>query len=250
MSIQHFIWLYLWVAPHLLLPVVAALMLRKGSYKDFPIFFAYLLFEFLEFSLLFTMYCVRVSAPLYVKVDLFSRAGSIALHFGILHELFAAPMARGIVTSREVGRILNWITIVVIAMASVFIAALFHDSLGRYVIHTYVVIEPLNIAQCGLLALVFLWYRSLGLKMPPLAFGITVGMGLAIALEPLILALRNLVAIENYLLVGMLEMASYHLAVLVWLYYAWIRERFPADSTAALPQLVEQGDKLGRIVRL
>jgi len=46
------------------------------------------------------------------------------------------------------------------------------------------------------------------------------------------------------------SMAAYHVAVLMWLYYAQVREQITSDSNVALPQLVEQAADLGRIAHL
>ena len=43
MNLSRFVYLYLWIAPHLLLVPVAILMLRRRLHKEFPIFFFYLL---------------------------------------------------------------------------------------------------------------------------------------------------------------------------------------------------------------
>ncbi len=252
MSFREYIWLYryLWIAPHLLLLAVAAVMFRKRLYKDFPIFFTYLLFEFLQCCLLFTMFSLKAAPALYVKLDLFDRAGDIALHFGILHELFVAPVAQRVPMRRDAGRILNWVMVVLAVLASVFIGAVYYSSLNPWVFQGYVIIEALDTAQCGLVVLVFLWYRFLGLRMSPFAFGIAVGMGLAASLEPLMLALKTVIAPPHGRITDIVSMAAYHVAVLVWLYFALAREKVPADADAALPQLVERAADIGRIARL
>jgi len=249
MNFQHFIWLYLWIAPHLLLVAVAVLMLQKGLHKDFPIFFSYLLFEFLQFCLLFALYSQeRALNLMYVKVDMFSRAGSIALRFGILQELFESPLAHSVPLRRAAARILNCVTVVLVVLVSVFIGSLYYGILGHRVFAGYVVIEALNTAQCGLLALVFLWHRFLGLRMSPFVFGIALGMGLAAALEPFVLALNDSLALRNLGIPGLLHMAIYHVAVLVWLYFALAREKISSGSKADLPDLREWAADLGRII--
>jgi len=251
MSFQHLIWLYLWIVPHLLLIVIAALMIRKRLHKDFPIFFSYLIFEFLQFCLLFAMR-PREGAPslMYIEVDLLSRAGSVALRFGILGELFESPLAHSVQLRRAMARILNWATAVLVILAAVFIGSLYYSILNPRVFGGYVVVEALNTAQCGLLALLFLWHSSLGLRMSPFAFGIAVGIGLVAGLEPFIRALNDSLAVRYYLIPGLLQMAIYHVAVLIWLYFALVREKVATDSKAALPDLREWAADLGRIIHL
>jgi len=252
MSSQHFIWLYryLWIAPHVLLLAVAVVMFRKKLYKDFPIFFAYLLFEFLQFCLLFTMPSLKITATTYAKIDLFDRAGDIALRFGILQELFGAPLAHNFPMRRKVGRILNSVTVALVVLAAVSIGALYSSIFGFRFPQAYTVVEVLNTAQCGVLVLVFLWHRFLGLRMSSFAFGIAVGMGLVVGLEPLMQAWKALVASPKARIADIVSMAAYHLAVLIWLYLALAREKVTSNSNAALPQLMEQAADMGRIAHL
>jgi hypothetical protein len=247
-SFENFIWLYLWIAPHLLLILVAILMYRRSQHKAFPIFFTYLLFEFLKTCLLFAMHSLKTPGPIYLKTDLLCRSASIALHFGILQELFSAPVASNASMRRGVARMLNWITVVMIGLAAVFIGAVYYSSMDQGIAPIYAVIEALNMSQCGLIVLVFLWHGFLGLRMRPLAFGIALGMGLATGLDPFIVALKSSVAPASYRMVDILQMAVYHVAVLFWVYYAQVREKVRSDSTAVLPQWAEQAAKLGRIV--
>jgi hypothetical protein len=250
MDVPHFIWLYLWVAPHLLLPVVAVLMFRRRLHRDFPIFFSYLLFEFLQFCILFTMYSLHAPGSAYVRIDIFGRTGSIALHFGILQEMFEAPVAHSVPLRRAMARTLRWLTAFLVALALLFIGSLYYSILSHRVFQAYVIIEALNIAQCGLLVLVFLWHRFLGLRMSPFVFGIALGMGLVAGFEPLRQALNDSLGAQNPRFVDILQMAIYHCAVLIWLYFAQAREKITWDSKAALPDLREQAAELGRIVHL
>ena len=55
MSLAQFSWYYLWIAPHLLLVPLLILSIRRGVHRQFPIFTAYLAFEFIQFVALFTI---------------------------------------------------------------------------------------------------------------------------------------------------------------------------------------------------
>ncbi len=250
MNLWYFIWFYLWSAPHFLLLAVAVVMYRKGMHKTFPIFFSYLLFEFLEFCLLFMVPYLKVPVAMYVKIDLVDRAGGIALHYGIFQELFEAPLAHSTALRRDAVRIMRWVTITLIVLASLSIGTLYSSIFGHRFPQAYTIVETLNAAQCGGLVLVFLWHRFLGLRMSSSVFGIALGMGLVVGFEPLMLALKTLVAVPSGRIVDIASMIAYHVAVLIWLYYAQAREKNPSISDAALPQLIEQAADMGRIVHL
>jgi hypothetical protein len=249
MSSHFLIWLYryLWIAPHVLLLAAAIGMFRRRLYKDSPIFFAYILFDFLQFCLLFGAYLLN--APyyqVYVKIDLLGRAGLIALGFGVIQELFAASVAHSAAIRRDVTRVVNWAAAVLVVLALALIGYLCYTILAR-AFQAYLIVEALNGAQCGLIVLVFLWYRFLGLKMSPLAFGIALGMGLATGPEPAMVALKVSVTPRIGIVVDMVNMASYHCAVLIWLYSALALEKVTPDSgPVPLAQVREWAADLGR----
>jgi hypothetical protein len=216
---EHPLFYYLWIAPHLLLIVVATLMFRKSRHKNFPIFFSYLIFEFLQFCVIFSLYCLRTPFQTYRQVDILLRAGSIALHFAILQELFGSPLANNSALRQVMAPILKWLTVVLILLAAVFIGWTYYGTPGLRLLQGYVSIEAFNIAQCGLLVLVFLWYRYLGVKMSSPVFGIALGLGLVAGSEPLIHVLKDTVTRRSSQIVDYVQMAIFHVAVLVWLYF-------------------------------
>jgi hypothetical protein len=251
MTLKHFIYLYLWVAPHVLLIAVALLMVRRGLHKDFPIFFSYLFFGFLQFCLLFTMYYRGAPASWYVTADMICRGSDIALRFGILHEMFESPLVHSVELHGTMARTLRWVTVSLVMLASVFIGSIYYNSLGHRLLEAYVTAEGMNVAQCGLLVLVFLWHQFLGFRMSPFVFGIAVGMGLVSSLEPVIHAWKDSLVAQNSSVPDFLQMATYHCAVLIWLYFAQAREKIQANTkTAFLLNAREWAADLGRVIHL
>ena len=250
MTLPRILYFYLWIAPHVLLLAVAFLMLRRGLHKEFPIFFSYLLFDFLQFCVLFTIYW-RDAWASYVTVDILGRSADIALRFGILQEMFESPLAHSVPLRRAVARTVNWVTFSLVILALMFIGSIYYNSFGHRLLQAYLTTEALNTAQCGLLVLVFLWHRYLGLKIPPLVFGIAVGMGLASSLEPTIHAWKDSLAAANSSVPDFVQMAIYHGAVLIWLYFAQVREKIAPDSNAvSLLPAREWAADVGRVIHL
>lgn len=259
MNHQLIIYRYLWVAPHVLLMLVAFVMFRKGLHREFPIFFASLFFEFALFLILYAMYSrmLKLSPWLYQQFDLVGRVGSIALHFGILQELFESPVKHSDNLRQTTARSLRWITAFLVVLASAFIGFNYYNSIGNRLLPPYATVEALNIAQCFLLVLVFLWHRFLGLKMATFVFGITLGMGLTASLEPVIQAWKVSVDGASSRLADYLQMAVYHCTVLIWLYYALAHEKEPPLSAGGqsgggptLPDARGSAADMGRLARL
>jgi hypothetical protein len=232
MILHHYIWLYLWVAPHVLLAIVATVMVRSQRYRDFPIFFSYLLFETLQFCVLFAMsHMESVPGSTYQQIDLFFRAGSIAFRFAIIQEILEASVARSPLLLRTMAWILRCSAAVLALLALVFIGSVYSWSVREMIFPAYAVNQTFNILQCGLLAFVFLWYRFLGLKMQTFVVGIVLGMGLVAGLEPLLHALKDSAAGSQ--VADLLQMGAYHVSVVIWLYFARAHAESPSGFAVA-----------------
>jgi hypothetical protein len=248
MSFQRIVWLYLWIAPHVLLIPIAIVMFRKGRHRDFRVFFSYLLFEFAQFGVLFTMWRLKAPALMLLRTDLLCRAGSIAFRFGIIQEMFESPLANSIPLRRTMARMLNWVTALLVVLAVVFIGSLYNSIPNYGLLKNYVPIESLNTAQCGLIVCVFLWYRFLGVRMSRCVFGIALGIGLVAGFEPL---MHAWVAGQNLINRDSLQMAIFHVAVLGWLYFVLVRETVASNFNAAqLLQVRDWAAGVGRILQV
>jgi len=250
MVLRHVTWLYLWIAPHLLLIAIAAVMFRKGLHRQSPIFFCYLIFEIATSCLLFTLYSLKVAVGFYLNVDMFCRAGSIALRFGVFRELFESPLSSDSPLRRTLGRALNWVTAVLIALACAFIGSLYYAMHLHSGTQSYAILQALNAAQCGLLVLLFLWHRFLGLRMRSFAFGILLGMGLAFGVDPLLVAIKDFLVPQQTTIADLLDMGIYHIAVLVWLYYAIAGEKTVPVATPTPQPLADWASEVPRITQL
>jgi hypothetical protein len=115
------------------------------------------------------------------------------------------------------------------------------------IVPAYAINQTLNILQCGLLVFVFLWHRYLGLKMQNVVIGIALGMGLVAGLEPLLHALEDSRAVDPQI-VNLLAMGAYHVSVLIWLYFASVREETTTSDSAvaSFPDARNWALELGR----
>jgi len=247
---------FLWATPHVLLIPLAVIMIYRGLHREFPIFFSYVLFEFLLFCILFAMaHAFRlhfrlISPEIYAKIDPFGRAGTVALHFGIFQELFESPVAGSPPLRQAMARILNWATLIIVVLAVIFFGVLNYNTLDHRLNPPYRTIETLNAAQCGLIVLIFLWYRFLRLRMLPFVVGIAVGMGLVASMESLMAYWLDSPAVRLSSIPGVLQMASFQIAVLVWIYFALVRESKSASGIPPLPDLRQWAADLGKVPHL
>lgn len=237
----------MWVVPHVLLVPTAIVMVRKGLHKDFRVFFFYLLFEFVQFGVLFTMWCLKAPHLTLIGVDQLARSGSAAFRFGMIQEMLESPLAGNVPLRQTMGRMFYWVTALLIVLALVSIEPLY-SSLPNYdIFKGYTPIEAMNIAQCGLLFCVFLWYRFLGVRMSPCVLGIALGIGWVTAFEPFMLPW---VSGQHLIRRDSLQMLPFHMAAVGWLSFVLVRQSLASNfNTAQLLQVRDWADGVGRITR-
>jgi hypothetical protein len=253
MNSTSFVWLYLWIAPHVLLAAVVGVMMWNRRYRASPIFFGYLLFEMLQFCVLFGMSRLEpVPWSTYQQMYLLGRAGSIAFRFAIIQEMLEASVAHCASLRRTTARFLRCAAALLAVLAAVFIGSVYSWSIREMVFPVYAINHTLDIVQCGLLTLVFVWHRFLGLRMGPLVVGIALGMGLVAGLEPLMDALKDF-RIMDAQVVDLLQMGTYHVSVVVWLYFASVRQQKEVRSDSEVASLLDARKwavELGRLMSL
>ena len=229
MSDNHLLSLYLWIGPHALLVAVAVVLLRNGRYRKFPFFFTYVVFEVFQFTVLCIMVRLdSVSLSAYAQTDLLFRTGSLALHFGIIKELFESPLDHCPGLRKSVARPLHRASIVFVILASGLTALLYTGERAATSIQPYVLEPVIDAAQCGLLVVVFAWHRFLGVWMEDSAFGIALGLGLVTGWGPLLHALWHY--LDNSKSLNLVTSIVFHISVLIWLYFAQVQEK-----TAQIP---------------
>lgn len=235
------LWYYLWIAPHLLLGVVLLLMVHRGLHRRFPIFFAYAGFETLQFGVLFfvrqTHHAARQGG--YLQFYAAGLALSTALRFGVIQEVFgqlfdghsalAAP-------ARTFGR---YATLVLVGVA-VVLAMVSPGAESDFTGHTLHSLDrAVSILQCGLLISLLVFSRYFALSTKRDAFGLALGLGILASVELATSAIR-LYGVASRTLSDLVTMGSYHVCVLIWLFYFWKSEKpkklGPPSASGMLPK--------------
>ena len=224
---------YLWIAPHVLLLGVAAILYLRRLHKNFPVFFIYTIYEFFEFVLLFGFYISGHSftTATYRFVYIPTLLGSTALRFGIIHEIFINifsdyPQLAAIAKSS-----IRWVTaVLVIAAASSVLY--FSGPTPDAMVGIRLLERSVNIIQVGLLFFLLLFSRVFGLSWRSYIFGIAIGFAISAcaAIAAWTIGLMPLTEESKYLL-DLVPMGSFHLTVLVWLGYLIVAEKVVGLAT-------------------
>lgn len=235
------LWHYLWVAPNLLLVILAVLLWQRGIHRRFPGFLA---FAIISAAAEFTVYAADLLPS--VSNDAFWRIFCIALlietlvKFALIGELFAqisgaypsiAAMGKNLI------RIAGALLVLVSAVAAAFAPI---DNPDTWLIpRSHILEQTVYLISTGLLLFIFLFAAYFHLAWKSKTFGIALGLGISACVHLATWAvIANGGLIDRRYLLDMLNMATYHVCVLLWIYYLLLR-REDTDATQTVLRLPE-----------
>ncbi len=225
---------YLWIAPHVLQVIVLTLLIKRGLYRKFPVFTAYIAFSIGKFiALLFISHSsIRAS---YFQWYSFGLSICIALFFGIVWEVFSGVFENQSVLRNVRKPLFRWATIGFLAVAFSF--AVYTHRLDTDVMwfSVHVLERSANIVLCGLIVTIFWFSYYLGLSWSRAAFGIALGVGVLCSFELAFSALRSRIGLYGHEAIDLIDLGIYHSCVVVWLFYLLTPERKPPSIPVNVP---------------
>jgi hypothetical protein len=237
MNWQKLLLFFLWIAPHVLLGVLAVVLCKRRLYRELPCFFAYVLYEIAEFILLFTLYVVpNATGKPYRYAYGATLLFSIVLRFGVIDEVSKDLFRESPFLKVSARRVLQCLTGLLIAIGVLLAVYAPGDSSAKWYAGVFVVNRGAAIVQSGLLLALLLFSRFLGLSWRPHAFGIALGLGVLTGADLATFALRAAFTSKGAVMVlELLITASYLVCVSIWIGYLLAPELEPA-SVAVVPR--------------
>lgn len=195
-------------------------MLWRKMHRKFPVFFAYIVFQLVNFAVVFPIH-QSGNYDLYFYSYWIGEVISLAIGFKVIHEIFM-DVFRPYHTLRDLGTVLfKWATLVMFFVALVVAAA---SPAGQSPIVQAVatVQRCVRVIQCGLILFLLVFSKYLGVSWRQQSFGIALGFGGFASVE---LAGNALYSGEqiNSSTAAFLYTAAYCAAILVWLGYAVLK---------------------------
>lgn len=230
--------LFLWVTPHMLLGVVAVVLWKRRLYREFPCFFAYVLYEIAQFILLFaSRFVPSASIGQYSHVFSATLLFSIALRFGMIDEvskdLFRESQFLKVTARRSLLGVTGLLLVIGVLLA-VYAPG---DNSAKWYAGIFIVNRGAAMVQSGLLLSLLLFSRFLGLSWRRPAFGIALGLGVLTSADLATFALRGALTSEAAKeILNLLVTGTYLVCVSIWTGYLLAPEVDPASLT-----LVPQG---------
>jgi hypothetical protein len=212
---------YLWIAPHLLLAVVAVFLLKRRLYTNFPVFTVYTCYEIAEFVLLLAIAVTGLNkGALFLHVYLVTLGISTALRFGVLQEVFN-NIFREHVQLHALARVsLRWTTGFLLATAVLGAIFAFAQTSDSAIADVAWLGRGIALIQCGLVLFLLLFSRLFGVSLENYVFGIALGFGILSSVELANWALHTGNLTDSVArTLNLLPTGGYHVAVLVWIGY-------------------------------
>jgi hypothetical protein len=200
---MHFQYIFntLWFAQPILQLVLAGIMVWRKQHRKFPVFFAYLLSQVVFFIPVFYMY--RSSSASYLRYFYASWIfATISLILGF--------------------KVIQWATLVMGLVAIVVAAASAGSTDGPLVEAVMTVQRCVRVIQVGLILLLLVFSKYVGVNRRQFSFGVSLGFGVFALVELLEVALYASAHMSNNFS-NWTNVVAYTVSMIVWLVYSLIK---------------------------
>ena len=215
------LWHYLWIAPHVLQAVVLVVMVVRRQEREFPVFMIYLGLDFVENIVLFVAdHLPSVSADAFWTLTWIAVASTTVLRFALIYEVLRHIFRPFPGLEQGIRVLLRWTAVFLLLLGAV-VAARAPANLGTPIMTGIGVVScVVSLMQAGMVVVLFVFAGYFGITFRSIVFGITLGLGLMSSVNLAVYAVGMTFPGNNYNVhLDMLEMATYHVCVLLWLFY-------------------------------
>lgn len=201
--------------------VVLTLMFRRRMVREFPFFFSYLAFHVIEalVTLLIYMHFGRRSWE-YLYAYWTVQAIGLSLRFGVIYEIFSHVLRPYEGLRRGGILVFRWV-VILLALTAVGVAVVGPSNEPSFAVTGAVVAErSIDVMQCGMLVLLFLFASYFALTWRNYVFGIALGFGVIASVELLAAAVASQSSESvSSLVLNSLPQLAFDFAGIIWIMY-------------------------------
>lgn len=233
------LWNYLWIAPNLVSLVVGLLLWKRGFARQFPAFLAFTIIGGLGELVIFGADIAPfVSAPNFWLITSANLLLEALLKFWVIAEVLSKLLVPYPSVSRLGRTLVSGFGAVLVLLAGV-VAGFAHGEGSLRLISGYHVLEQtVFVIELGLVVFLFLFAAYFHLSWDRLSFGILLGLSVSACVHLATWAVMVNASPSEHTrtLFNFLNMATYHLCVLIWLYYVLVPQKVGTNSEVPLPE--------------
>src|SRR5713226_4080636 len=206
----------LWLVASGLQSAIGFRMWTRRLYRDYPLFFAYIINQLVRSLVLFYFYRLGIR-DVYRHAYLGSEAVNAAIKFGVICELFS-HVFRAYGGIRELGfALLRWASVILLLIAVIVAASTSGSDSDKFLAGLFAMERSVEIVQGGLLFLLFVLSSSLGLHWKHETLGIALGFGVVTSVNLAAFTLRAQLGTASDDILSLIANVGYDCAVLIWL---------------------------------
>jgi hypothetical protein len=215
----------LWIIHPVIEIPLAGIMYRRKLHRQFPIFFAYILFQVAGFAILFPLYRSRDFME-YFDAHWVSAIACWVFGFKVIREILS-DVFRLFPAQKDMGMLLfRWAVLVTGGLVFLLLASTLFTP-GATLDDGMIAMERcVRFSQCMLILFLLVFSRHVGVSWRQQGIGIALGFGWFAGVELVVFLLYSERAIETATL-NLLNLAAYSLTLIVWIVYV----AFPASNT-------------------
>jgi hypothetical protein len=230
------LWHYFWVAPNLLLLLLAFLLWRRRLHRTLPFFFAFALVcatgQLIVYAADITP---SIDGPTWWRIFWTALLAEGALKFALIADIFYGIFGAYPSLARVGKFSIRGVGVVFVLLAALAAAFSSQEGILGIIAGAHLMEQTIYLIECGLLVFIFLFSAYFRLSISRRAFGIALGLGISACVQ---LATWGVIANE-YLadkrdLLDFVNMATYHACVLIWFYYLLVPQKI-VDKPVAPP---------------
>lgn len=205
-----------WTTP-IVMTMIAIAMYRRRLYREFPVFFNYVILQILIFGV---DYGLSNNSNLYYYVSWTTTAVCIAVSFAVLLEIFK-EVFRPYEALRDLSVILfRWCALVVLLVAGMWAVTSWRDTgMDNVQNGIYLVGRCVRMVQCALVFFMLLFSEHLGISRRNIVFGISVGLGFYAAVNMLVMTALGHHSVFSDQLLSRINSLAWVTSMLIWLGY-------------------------------
>jgi hypothetical protein len=233
------LWDYLWVGPNLFLLFVGFLIWKRGSSRNVPAFLAFAILGALgELAVFGVDISPSVTAPNFWRIDWANVLLGSLLKFLVVGEIFSRVFTQYPSISR-ISRVAISVFGAVLVLLAGLIAGFAHgDNPTLLISGVHLLEQTVFIIELGFIVFLFVIAAYFHLAWDRLSFGILLGFGISACVHLATWAtIANASPSEHArTLFAFLNMGTFHLCVLIWLYYVLVPQKVVRKSVVPLPE--------------
>src|SRR6266516_4782727 len=177
----------IWIMHPVLQVGIATLMLRRGLFRAFKFFFAYILTQLLTFAVVFPAYVWHSYSALFY---LYWSCNAVSVTFGflVIHEIFV-DVFRRFHTLRDLGTVLfKWAGLVMLLVAGVVSVSTNSSQIAPWMQAIITSQRCVRIIQVGMVLFLLFFAHYVGVSRRQHSFGIALGFGSFAVIELILIS--------------------------------------------------------------